>query len=612
MKQDPVPGTPAAEIGLVVRWVTGWRDEGTLAASAADAVIARAHRAAAEGAQRPSRPGARPRTSGADDRPRPSAPTRPRLARAAGRRGLDADAAIRLLLALGTFLVLSAGAVISLLNPTHLAPALHLGAAAGTLAVFCAVGEVVRARLGLTRAGTVLWLIGGAFVPLLVATAAQPALLGWSSATTFLVASAVATAAYLLVHAHLRERITAAATAVAALSLLGAAGWFFGAPWEWIACAIVAAAGPFSAGAVWLRARAPLLARALDVTARLAAVGAVATLSVWRALAALDVAGRPDRLFLARTGVEWWCLAGAAALAWAAGRRAVDAHALAWALGVASVGTMLQLPLDDQSGSVVLALVAVGFAAVGRGRRHPATPVGLALGVLACAVPSLGGDGTIVALLILATTQAALAAVARRPVYLYAAAPAATAAYLLGLNRLFPDAPPPAIDLLTLPAAALLLGGLALRRVSAPGDRPDGSFDATLRHRAWATPLLDVGAATALLAAASAVSNERVGTLVVLAALLAAIATGWAARSRPGSARGRARRGRAGDGAAGTAVRGPAGLVGAGRRGRGAGGRACARSPWPRARVWAGPAGMAALAASALAAATALSPTGRF
>jgi hypothetical protein len=146
------------------------------------------------------------------------------------------------LLALGTFLILASGFVISTLNPTRLPPLWHLCAVAVTTAIFYSVGYLVRFRLHLSITGSTLMAIGGAFIPLTVATLGREELLNWEPGAIWLAASLISLPVFLCFHMLLRDRAFALFTALAGASeLLALLNWL-GLSGEWAAATLVALA----------------------------------------------------------------------------------------------------------------------------------------------------------------------------------------------------------------------------------------------------------------------------------------------------------------------------------------------------------------------------------
>ena len=121
----------------------------------------------------------------------------------------------------------------------------------GTTVLFYAAGWFCHARMRLTRAGEALLGIAAAFVPLDVWSLGGPDGLGWSAATIWTVASAVALPVYAVSYALLPGRIFAWLFALAPGSLLLALLTLLDVPLEWRLCAVM----PLALGYVALSTR---------------------------------------------------------------------------------------------------------------------------------------------------------------------------------------------------------------------------------------------------------------------------------------------------------------------------------------------------------------------
>ena len=290
---------------------------------------------------------------------------------------LLSERTLNTLLALGAFLILASGVVISTLNPTGLSPWPHLGVVAATTLVFYAFGYFVRQRLGLTVTGTTLLGIGAAFIPLTMWTLGQAELLNWDPGAIWLAASFLCLPVYLASYGLLRDRTFALLASPAGGSeLLALLNWL-GVPLEWGLCALLGLAVGYVALSRRLAEGWQTLSWALLLSARVATPAAMAALLggkdfpvAWEA-----VAGRsPGGLFEYAVGVAWWL--GTAFYALSArlfGQRRY-AFAAAWLLPFAFLFTLTKAPWDGSWYNLCLALLAVAYLAYGGWREGLAGP----------------------------------------------------------------------------------------------------------------------------------------------------------------------------------------------------------------------------------------------
>ncbi len=234
-------------------------------------------------------------------RPRPDRP--PLTWRHLG-LALLSERTLNTLLLVGALLILASASVISTLNPTRLAPVPHLGALVATTAVFAAAGVALRRRLGLPRTGSALLAIAAVFLPLDIWTLGAPALLRWSPATTWLVASLLCLLAYLSAHLFLRDRTFALLTTAAGASLALAVSQRLGIPADWWGAPLMALAILYVTLTGRVQRRLPLLAWALRHGGHTLALGALAlfTLAAGASLAGLA----PIGVSTTSLAVVWW------------------------------------------------------------------------------------------------------------------------------------------------------------------------------------------------------------------------------------------------------------------------------------------------------------------
>jgi hypothetical protein len=538
-------------LDYVVERVEGWRDEGVLPAAVAGPVLERAGQemellqrtlgllppaveapsaAPLEGeaslpeatpppartpeavpaptpeaapASGPTQEGARTEVS-----PPAGAPARPPFSWSSLGTSLLSERTLHALLGLGAFLILSSGAVISVLNPTGLGPVAHLASVFTTAFLFYAAGWVVRQRLRLTLTGTALLAIGGAFVPLGIWTLGQERLLDWSPGTVWLVASTLGLPLYLGSYLLLRDRIFAALTAVAGGSEILALAQQVGLPLEWGLCLLLVLTLGYVVLARRLAGRLPELAVALSRSALGAAPLVVAGLTVAKFLpgAFPPATGWPAAgVDEYAVGAAWWL--GAAVFALAArlqGGRSY-AYAAAWMVPGACLFTLTKAPWSGAWYGLCLAGLAALYVLYGSRRRFPDAPVGVvlrdpvyqvgfALTGLALLWPWANPTAREATLWAVAAIYAGATVLLRRRVLAYVGATLMLLAYELHLRLAGVD--PNALALAWAALAAVLLGaGEVAAARTGEARRP---LDALLLgHGPWrsrfATPLYGAG-----------------------------------------------------------------------------------------------------------------------
>ncbi|MBI4491537.1 MAG: hypothetical protein HY690_01945 [Chloroflexi bacterium] len=475
---------------------------------------------------------------------------------------LLSERTLNALLGLATLLLLASGVVISTLNPTRLAPPLHLGVVAATTIVFYVLGYVVRNRLELARTGSTLLTIGGAFVPLNVWTLGQEQLLNWEPGAIWLVASLVGLPLYLGSHAVLRDRPFALLTALAGGSeLLAALNWL-GVPLEWGLCGLAALGLGYLRLSHRLAEPWPALAWALSWSAQAAAPLVMALLMLARffPFVWVTLAGElPAGLFEYAVAVAWWLGTAFYLLAARLFRRRSYQFAAAWALPFAYLFTLAKAPWEAVWYNLGLAVLALGYLAYGRWAQQlladgapprlahllgqPAYQVGLTLTLAAAVWPAPSQDSRIATLFCLSLVYGAAAFWLRRRLF------ASLSVYLLPLAcglllvRLGVSGGP-----LGLAWAALALALVASAEIAAhrSGEARRPLIETTLGLGAWrsrfASPLFLAGYATSLLALGIALAQhwnpsrvgglplQDAGTELVLAAIAALYAASAATR----------------------------------------------------------------------------------
>lgn len=163
----------------------------------------------------------------------PRHPARPAFSWAQLGSYLLSERMLNTLLYLGAFLILASAVVISTFNPVGLSPLAHLASLVATTAVFYGAGGLVWRRLKLVRTGAGLLAIGAAFLPLDIWTLGQHGLLDWAPSAIWLAASLLCLPVYCGTHALLRDRSSAALTALAGGNALLAVLCWLGMPLEW-------------------------------------------------------------------------------------------------------------------------------------------------------------------------------------------------------------------------------------------------------------------------------------------------------------------------------------------------------------------------------------------
>ncbi len=290
---------------------------------------------------------------------------------------LLSDRALNTLLLVGALLILASATVISTLNPTHLSPLIHLAMMLTTTAAFFASGHALRARFGLVRSGGALLTIGAVLLPLDIWTLGRGGVLRLSTADTVLAASALCLAAYLLIHLLSRGRdrlfalLTAVAGACAALALANRAAL----PPEWWGATLLNLATVYALAVPRLRARLPVLARVLLLTAHALALGALTVLTL---VSAAALAGVTLNASAGATLTTAWWLGTLFYLVY--GKVGGDRHYLTVAAALSAVAALVTLQLLPVLGpwtGVAVAGLACVYMAIGyrHSRRNAAAPV---------------------------------------------------------------------------------------------------------------------------------------------------------------------------------------------------------------------------------------------
>jgi hypothetical protein len=447
--------------------------------------------------------------------PRPQPLSRRALSWADVGTHLLSERTLHALLALGALLILASGVVISILNPTGLAPVLHLTAVLVTTLLFYAAGYFVRQRLHLSLTGAALLGIGGAFIPLCIWTLGQE-LLHWQPAAIWLLASTVSLPIYLASHVLLRDRTFAVLVAVAGGSqLLALANWL-GVPLEWGLVLLIGLGCGYLFIARRLEAQWARLAWALAWTAQvsvpvvmLVLLGARFVPSAWQA-----GAGTPrEPVNEYAVGAGWWL--GAAFFGLAStlpGQRWFRVPAV-WTVPVAYLLTLTRAPWEPGWHAVALALLAGGYLAYGhlcgadRGGTYrslagePMYQVALSLTLLAAAWPAATGVSRVVALLTVAVVYGAAAELFHQRVWAYVAVSLLPVAYALLLDQL--QVSPELLALAWTALAAVLLG-CAEVQVSWTAENRRPLIDTVFGRGQWrskfASPLFCGGYLTSMVA----------------------------------------------------------------------------------------------------------------
>jgi hypothetical protein len=279
------------------------------------------------------------------------------------------------LLALGAFMVMVSGFVISIVNPTELSPGFHLAAVATTATIFFAAGYILRTRLDLARTGEVLLAIGGAFVPLATWTLGGDQLLNWSSSTIWLVASVSGLALYACFYSLLNDRAFATLSAIAGGSLLLALTHQFQIPLEWGLCGVVALAAVYLVMSRMIAPRWPELTTALFWTSIIATPAIMLGLMViaffpegWDLLY-----GHEQELSTYAVGTAWWLGALYAYTGFRAGAGRWFWIATVWIVPVAYLFTLTEAPWSSTWYNLSLAILATCYVLASQEFRNAST-----------------------------------------------------------------------------------------------------------------------------------------------------------------------------------------------------------------------------------------------
>lgn len=492
------------------------------------------------------------------------APVRPAFAWRQAGTYLLSERTLHALLGLGAFLILAAGAVISTLNPTALAPLPHLGVVAATTALFYGAGYVVRRRLRLATTGAALLAIGAAFIPLLIWTLGQPDLLGWQPGAIWLAASLLCLPAYLASYAALRDRTFAVLTALAGGSELLAASHWLGVPLEWGFCALIALAAGYLLLARRCQEGWELLGRALLWSAQVATSLIMAALLLSeRFPPAWEVAARaaPGAWFGYAVAGAWWLGWGFYALASRLYRRRRYRVLAAWTPVVAFLLTLAQTGLEAGWYNLGLALLALSYLLYGHARSQPdgaASPtIGARLGqpiyqaafglTVLAALWRGTPDSALATLVALSAVYAMAAVLLRQRACAYVAVYLLPPAWALTLQRLGLDGEVRPLAWIVL-AGALLAAAEGAARRSREGRR--SLVETVLGLGAWrsrfAAPCFSAGYAAGLVALGVALGAywgtpggglaRAVDSRVLLAFLAIVVGCALSARARRTSA----------------------------------------------------------------------------
>ncbi|MBI2954702.1 MAG: hypothetical protein HYY30_10335 [Chloroflexi bacterium] len=456
-------------------------------------------------------------------------------------------------LALGTFLILASGAVISTINPAGLAPLPHLGVAAATTLVFYVVGYVARQKLRLLTSGAALLAIGGAFIPLDIFTLGRPEFLNWEPSAIWLAASLICLPSYLVSHALLRDRAFAVLTALAGGSELLAVLTWLGVPLEWGFFALAALASAYLVLVSRLGDGWSNLADAFGWVARVGMpllmtflLLAYLSPNIWQA----TFARKPGGLFEHSVAAAWWLGVFFYAIdARLSGRRRCQFVA-AWMLPVAFLLALIETLWDQGQLDLAFALLALLYIIYGRWQQqqlaglsrptlaqvlnHPPYQVGLFLTLAVGAFPQQTYTSSALTVLILSVTYGVSAFCLRQRGWAYVATFLFPMAFGLFLRQT--EVGSDVLPLAWSALSAVLIGGaeVAARRT---GECFRPFADTVIGLGAWrsrfASPLFVSGFAVSLLALwlglsqyvdAPIQNGVRIVDLPIVLALLAIVA----------------------------------------------------------------------------------------
>ncbi len=291
---------------------------------------------------------------------------------------LLSERTLHALLVLGTFLILASGFVISTLNPTRLPPLWHLGAVAATTLIFHLVGYFARFRLRLVTTGSALMAIGGAFIPLNVATLGQERLLDWEPAAVWMVASLISLPIFFAFHALLRDRPFALFTALAGASeLLSVLNWL-GVSAEWAAALLIGLSIVYIRLGWRLRQSWTVLAWGLFWVAQTAVPAVLASMKGSLAIPLLGqlIPGLDAATSLSyAVAATWWLGSLFYWVCSSLSERQRYRVATAWAVPFAYLFTLDSARVNPSWYNFALALLPAGYALLGwwGGRRQPGT-----------------------------------------------------------------------------------------------------------------------------------------------------------------------------------------------------------------------------------------------
>jgi hypothetical protein len=481
---SPLPSQTVRDVERLkdlIRIITAWRQRGLLSAGIAQSVLEVADQelaamtrpaVAPPVAAAPPKPEKAPAPAPAPvaaavvsepvppkPRPTPPAPRKPAVVAPAGPAFswrevgtyILSERTLIALLALGAFMVLVSGSVISILNPTELSPLPHLGTVAATAAIFFTAGYVLRTRLELVRTGEVLLAIGGGFVPLAVWILGGPGLLNWTTATIWFVASLGGLGLYLVFYRILLDRAFAALSSIAAGSTLLAAFHLAQIPIEWGLCALIALAAAYVVTAKRLRPEMDALSSSLNWSSQIVVPAIMLGLMIIAFFPeAWDILyGREQDLSPYAVGTAWWFGAAFYLVAYRTHAARVFLYASLWVIPIAYLFTMTEAPWSAEWYNVGLVVLAGIYLLANQEFRYrlpikdwksglliPELQVALALTVFAAIWPFASLDSAIPTLYAGATLYAIAAYQLRSRLLHYAASYLFPVPFVLTFERL--------------------------------------------------------------------------------------------------------------------------------------------------------------------------------